>query len=64
MRGTIDRIAKLLGQKRGISAIEYGLVAALIGAALAVVVPAFQGDLQTFFTAVGTDVTDTINADD
>ena len=39
--------------KRGVTALEYGIIAALMGSALAVAVPALSGNLGTAFTKIG-----------
>lgn len=44
--------SKLLTQKRGATAIEYGLIAALIAVVIIVAVTAVGTDLQTTFNTV------------
>ncbi len=44
----------LRSDKRGVTAVEYGLIAALMAAALVVVVPFITGGLNTAFTAIQT----------
>lgn len=44
--------SKLLTEKRGATAIEYGLIAALIAVVIIVAVTAVGQDLQTTFTTV------------
>lgn len=46
--------AKLAADQKGVTAIEYGLIAGLIAVAIVVAVTAVGGDLQTLFNNVGT----------
>jgi len=39
--------------KRGVTALEYGIIAALMGGALAVAVPALSGKLSGAFQTIG-----------
>lgn len=43
--------------RRGVTALEYGLLAALMGGALAISVPALSGKLGTAFTTIGATLT-------
>ena len=46
----------LKSDKRGISALEYGLLAGLIAVVLIGVLTTFAGDIKTLFNTIGTDV--------
>ena len=47
-------INSILLDRRGVTAIEYGLIAGLIGVAIIGAVTVVGTDLQTLFTTVGT----------
>ena len=49
-------IRKFLKDEGGVTMIEYGLIAALVGIACVVVLTTLGGDLQTLFGKVGTAV--------
>ena len=45
-------VSRFLTDERGVTAIEYGLIAAATGLALAAVMPTIKSNLSTTFTAV------------
>jgi len=45
-------VRRFLADERGVTAIEYGLIAAATGLALAAVMPTIKSNLSTTFTAV------------
>ncbi|MBE7212471.1 MAG: Flp family type IVb pilin, partial [Gluconacetobacter diazotrophicus] len=47
-----QKIASLRGDERGVTAVEYGLIAALMAVALAAIIPFFAGGLNTAFDNV------------
>lgn len=47
----------LIKNKKGVSALEYGLLAALIAGALVASITTLSGDIQTLFTTLGTTIT-------
>lgn len=47
---------KLFRNKKGVSALEYGLLAALIAGALVVSITALSTNIQTLFTNLGTTI--------
>lgn len=48
---------KLFGNKKGVSALEYGLMAALIAGALVGTITTLSGDIKTLFTNLGSAIT-------
>ncbi len=46
-------VRRFLADDRGVTAIEYGLIAAATGLALAAVMPTIKTNLTTTYTAVG-----------
>lgn len=50
----LSRISSVAGDKKGVTAVEYSLLAALIATALIAVLSTFTGDLTTIFTGIGT----------
>lgn len=49
-------IQTFAGDRKGVTAIEYGLIAGLIAVAIIVAVTTLGGDLKTLFTNIGSDV--------
>jgi pilus assembly protein Flp/PilA len=54
MLATLTHVRALLGCKKGVTAIEYGLIAGAIGVAIITAVTLVGTDLNTLFTTVGT----------
>jgi len=52
--GEIEMFRKFLKGESGVTAIEYGLIAGILGVALIVVLQQIGGDLRTVFTAIST----------
>jgi pilus assembly protein Flp/PilA len=52
-------IKRFLNEDRGVTAIEYALIAGLIAAAIATTVGAVGGDINTLFTTIGNTLTGT-----
>ena len=50
----LTTVQKMLNDESGATAIEYGLIAALIGAALVTVLTTLQGNLTGLFSEIGT----------
>ena len=50
----MKKLMRILKDDEGVTAIEYGLLAALIGVAIIVTVTAVGGQLNTVFTSVRT----------
>ena len=46
-------LRRFLSDERGVTAIEYGLIAAATGLALAAVMPTIKSNLSSTYTAVG-----------
>lgn len=59
---TIKRLFQLLKDKSGVTAIEYGLIAALVGVAIIGGVTLLGGSLNTMFTDVSTTLDGTLPA--
>ena len=55
-------INSILLDRRGVTAIEYGLIAGLIGVAIIGAVTVVGTDLQTLFTTVGTKLSVTLES--
>lgn len=49
----------LKADRRGVTALEYGLIAAVMGALIVAAVTTLGGDLKTAFTSIGTELTST-----
>ena len=45
------------GDRRGVTALEYGLIAAVMGALIVTAVSTLGGSLETAFSAIGTELT-------
>jgi pilus assembly protein Flp/PilA len=45
--------------RRGVTALEYGLIAAVMGALIVAAVTTLGGSLKTAFTSIGTELTTT-----
>jgi pilus assembly protein Flp/PilA len=58
LRGLLDRVrrTRFLREDRGVTAIEYGLIAALIAVVINGAVRAVGTDLNSVFTTVGTEL--------
>ena len=56
MRGAIIRVRDLLKDESGVTAIEYGLIAAGIGVSILTVVNTVGGSLKSIFTTVSNDL--------
>ncbi len=54
-------LRKLFRQSEGATAIEYGLIAALIAVAIIAGATAVGGSLDTLFTSVGTELTNAVS---
>jgi pilus assembly protein Flp/PilA len=52
----IQSFAAVAKDRRGVAALEYGLLAALIAVAVIAAVTAFSGELKTAFTTLGTSI--------
>jgi pilus assembly protein Flp/PilA len=52
----MERLIKFLKDEEGVTAIEYGLIAALVGVAAIAALTTLGGNLRTLFTTVGTTV--------
>jgi pilus assembly protein Flp/PilA len=50
--GPFSTVRHFLGDESGVTAIEYGLIAAATGLALAAVMPTIKANLSTTYTAV------------
>lgn len=50
-------VQRMLKDESGATAIEYGLIAALIGAALITALETLEGDLSSLFTGIGDKLT-------
>jgi|APSaa5957512535_1039671.scaffolds.fasta_scaffold998272_1 pilus assembly protein Flp/PilA len=61
---TIKRLFNLLKDKSGVTAIEYGLIAALVGVAIIGGVTLLGGSLNTMFTDVSTTLDGSLPAAD
>ena len=49
----------VIGDRRGVTALEYGLIAAVMGALIVTAVTTLGGDLGTTFTSIGGYLTST-----
>jgi pilus assembly protein Flp/PilA len=49
----------LKADRRGVTALEYGLIAAVMGALIVAAVTTLGGDLKSAFTSIGTELTTT-----
>jgi pilus assembly protein Flp/PilA len=54
MLATLKNVRRLFADKKGVTAIEYGLIAGAIGVAIIVAVTTVGTDLNTLFGTVGT----------
>ena len=52
----MSKFAKFVKDKSGVTAIEYGLIAAATGLALAAVMPTIKTNLETTFNAVSSNM--------
>lgn len=52
-----NKVTQLRDNERGATAVEYGLMVALIAAAIVVTVTALGGQLNTLFTSIKTSLT-------
>ena len=56
MRTQIKQVGRFLREEDGVTAIEYGLIAALIAVVIVVGAGLLGGSLSTLFTSVSTEV--------
>ncbi|MBJ9593031.1 Flp family type IVb pilin [Burkholderia seminalis] len=56
MSRVIEKIAWLIQDQRGVTAIEYGLIAALIAIGIVVALTTIGTDLKTVFSTVAADL--------
>ncbi|AOJ27232.1 Flp family type IVb pilin [Burkholderia seminalis] len=56
MSRVIEKIAWLIRDQRGVTAIEYGLIAALIAIGIVVALTTIGTDLKTVFSTVAADL--------
>ena len=49
----------VMSDRRGVTALEYGLIAAVMGALIVTAVTTLGGSLETAFAAIGTELTTT-----
>ena len=47
------------GDRRGVTALEYGLIAAVMGALIVTAVTTLGGSIETAFSSIGTELTTT-----
>ena len=52
-------INRFRGDRRGVTALEYGLIAAVMGALIVTAVTTLGGSLETAFASIGTELTTT-----
>ena len=58
MFALIKKVRQLMsGDRRGVTALEYGLIAAVIGGVVITAATSFGGSLSTAYTAIGTALT-------
>jgi pilus assembly protein Flp/PilA len=50
-------VKTFMADENGVTAIEYGLIAALVGVAIAAAAQALGGDLSSLFTTIGSKLT-------
>ena len=62
MQKTLDLIRDFAREEDGVTAIEYGLLAALVGVAIIAGATALGGGLNTLFTNLGTKMTNAAGA--
>ncbi len=53
----LNLIQKLTHDRKGVTSVEYGLIAALVAAGLMIAVPGVVTSIKTAFTTIGTDIT-------
>ena len=53
--------SRFLNDESGATAIEYGLIAALVGVGIIVALGNLEAGLSTLFTSIGTDLTNAAN---
>ena len=49
----------VIGDRRGVTALEYGLIAAVMGALIVTAVTTLGGSIETAFSSIGTELTTT-----
>jgi len=54
MSGIMNSLAKLKSDTRAVTAMEYGMIAALIAVVIIAAVTTIGGNLKTVFTSMGT----------
>ena len=52
-------LRRLMGDRKGVTALEYGLIAAVMGALIVAAVTTLGGSLETAFSSIGTEITTT-----
>ena len=52
-------LRRLTGDRKGVTALEYGLIAAVMGALIVTAVTTLGGSLETAFSSIGTELTTT-----
>jgi pilus assembly protein Flp/PilA len=57
MSNFVSAVKAFAADENGVTAIEYGLIAALIGVAIAAAAKTVGTDLTTLFTSIGTKLT-------
>ena len=57
MQHYVRLLTEFRGAKRAVTAVEYGIMAALIATALVTILTAFTGTLSTAFTNIGLHLT-------
>jgi pilus assembly protein Flp/PilA len=57
---SIRGFARIAKDRRGVAALEYGLLAALVAAAVVVGIGSFSGSLESAFTDLGSKLTEKV----
>jgi pilus assembly protein Flp/PilA len=57
MFALMNKFRQLKNDRRGVTALEYGLIAAIMAGILVTVIGTFGSDLTTAFTHIGTSLT-------
>ena len=55
-------VVRLRGDQKGVTAVEYGIIAAVMVGALGAVFQVLTGDLSTLFTKIGAKLTATLGS--
>jgi pilus assembly protein Flp/PilA len=53
VKGTLARLRSMGDDRRGVTALEYGLIAAVMGALIVTAVTTLGGSLSTSFSTIG-----------